>query len=33
MKTNKTKYGNVTKQLFEFVKENEPVSYTEINKF
>jgi hypothetical protein len=33
MKTNKTKYGTVTKQLFEFVKENEPVSYTEMNKF
>jgi len=33
MKTNKTKYGDVTKQLFEFVKENEPVSYTEMNKF
>ena len=32
MKT-KTKYGDVTKELFKFVIENEPVSYTEINKF
>ena len=33
MKTNKTKYGYIIKQLFEFVKKNEPVSYTEMNKF
>jgi len=33
MTKNKTQYGNVTKQLFEFVKENEPVSYTDMNKF
>ena len=30
---NKTKYGNIIKQLFEFVKKNEPVSWTEMNKF
>jgi len=33
MKTNKTKYGDIIKQLFEFVKENEPVSYTDMNAF
>jgi hypothetical protein len=33
MTKNKKQYGDVTKQLFKFVMENEPVSYTEINKF
>lgn len=32
MKTN-TQYGDVTKQLFEFVKRNGPTTYTELNKF
>ena len=26
-------YGNVIKQLFEYVKETEPCSYTDMNKF
>ena len=33
MTKNKTKYGDVIGQLFEFAKENRPCSYTELNKF
>ena len=30
---NKEKYGEITRMLLEYAKENEPVSYTELNKF